>query len=300
MKKIVILGSKGRLGATLATCWKDRFDLSAVSRAELDITDTKALEHYLANLEADWVVNCSGMTSLEACQANPEAARQVNSLAVRKIAQHCAAKAIRFVHFSTDYVFNGKKETSYGESDEVCPLGVYGETKLEGERSTLEASALHFVFRVSWVLGIGRPAFPDAIIARAQESAEIQAVADKWSSPTSSADIADWLAPLLERNEKNGGLYHLCNSGRCSWLEYANETLKIAASLGIPVKTTQAEGILLRDLPSLTVPRPVNSCLSTEKFQNLFGIPLRSWQEALCDYVKNQYRFTSQNNLTTL
>lgn len=291
MKKILVLGAAGRLGATVVAAWEKRYKVVALARGELDIADLVELERKINHIDAEWVVNCSGLTSLEACEENPEMAYRINAEAVGKMAEICSLRGKRLIHFSTDYVFDGEKGEPYLEEDEARPLGIYGKSKLDGERKVLVAGAEHFVFRVSWVFGIGRPAFPDAVIQRALESEKVVAVTDKWSAPTSASDIARWLIPVLEEDGgRGGGLYHLCNTGACSWLEYAASALRSAKAAGIPVKTICPQGISLSSFGALSAPRPAYSTLATDKFFQRFSCCNRSWQDALDEYVVKQVK----------
>ncbi len=284
MKRVLVIGSKGRLGATLVAAWAGKYSVASISRGDFDLLRFDVLEKLLLETDAEWVVNASGLTSLEACEEDPQLAYLTNKEAVGIMASACKKTGKRLIHFSTDYVFDGEKGAAYGEEDPAFPLGTYGKSKLEGERLVLASEGKHFVFRVSWVFGIGRPAFPDAVIRNALESENVRAVTDKWSSPTSAEDIAGWVSAVIEKNG-TGGLYHLSNSGACSWLEYAECTLESAKRAGIPVKTTAPQGISLSELGTLSAPRPKNSVLATDKFFSGFPVRNRSWQDALDEYV---------------
>lgn len=292
---VAIIGSGGRLGGTLMRNWKEKFPLVSLNRSELDLADAQAVEAAMRELVSRGVrcvVNASGMTSLEICEEQPDLARRVNAEAVQEMARICAENGIRLMHFSTDYVFDGKKERPYLEEDAPGPLSVYGESKLEGERAVLEADGGHLVFRVAWVFGPGRPAFPDMVIRRALDGGEVAVVADKWASPTSAEDVADWLLPLVLRAADPslpGGLFHLCNSGVCSWMDYAVYALETARDIGLGVSTTRPQPLALADMKMFRAPRPVHSGMNTAKFQRAFGISPRSWQEGLRDYILGQY-----------
>jgi len=292
---VAIIGAGGRLGSTIAAAWQESMPLLTFSRSELDVADEEALAVAIEKCAAAGVravVNASGMTSLEDCEDAPELAHRVNAAAVRQMAEACARFKIRFFHFSTDYVFDGKKAEPYVEEDAPCPISVYGESKLCGERTTLEADGGHMVFRVAWVFGPGRPAFPDMVINRAMEGGEVAVVADKWASPTSAGDVAGWLLPLVKRAGDStlpGGLFHLCNAGICSWMEYAVHALETAQSIGLPVSTTSPKPLALAEMKMFRAPRPVHSGMNNTKFQRTFDISLRPWQEALSEFIKENY-----------
>src|SRR5882724_2982159 len=185
--KIIILGAGGRLGAALLREYRDKFEVTGFNRTQLD-------RAFLINAEAP-----------------------------RVLAEICGEKSARLIHFSTDYVFDGEKREPYSEEDEATPISVYGESKLAGEKNVLAAQAANLVVRVSWVFGPDRPSFVDAMIRGVQESERIDAVADKFSTPTYTLDIAEMLggildgwslrAPAPEGVARFQGILHFANAG---------------------------------------------------------------------------------------
>ncbi len=287
--RVAIVGCRGRLGTTLLSEWSRKYQIAPYSRQDLDFADPDQIEKSVESIRADWVVNCAGMTSLEECEEKPDVARAVNAESVGILARHCRKHGMRLVHFSTDYVFDGSKTTPYLEEDPARPLGAYGESKLEGEGRTLDASSDHFVFRISWVFGPGRPAFPDAMISKATKETEVCAVSDKWASPTSALDVAGWVESVMKLPHAEGGLYHLSNSGVCSWQEYAQHSLDVFLRLGGELKTQEVLPLKLSELDLLSAPRPVYSAMNTGKFSRLVGFAPRPWQEALEEYLEVRY-----------
>jgi dTDP-4-dehydrorhamnose reductase len=197
----------------------------------------------------------------------------------------CAeARGARLIHFSTDYVFDGAQREPYTETDTAHPCGWYGATKLAGENEVLTAGRLGMVVRVSWVFGPAKPSFVDALISRAQTEDHVEAIADKFSSPTSAIDIAEWMEPFFNL-ELPGGLYHACNAGTCSWQEYGTYALAVASEAGVPLRTTTVAPIRLADMKQFIAPRPIFSILSTRKLTSVTGISPRHWRDALRDYI---------------
>lgn len=283
--KILILGSRGRLAAALAREWGARHEITALSRDDVDVANVAALERCLGARSFDVLVNGTGLTNVDACESRRDEARSVNAVApaiMAALARNCGA---RFIHFSTDYVFDGKKQEPYTEDDPPRPLGWYGWTKLDGENAVIADSPSHRVVRVSWVFGPDRPGFVEQIVQRAQATSDVSAIADKYSSPTYSCDTAGWIEPMFDPTFP-GGLFHACNSGSCSWQEYGEWALECASDAGIPVKTTKLRAQSLQDMKSFTAPRPVHSILSTEKLTRMSGIKPRPWREAIRDYIK--------------
>ena len=284
--KILILGGRGRLASTLARSWSPSHEVVCLSRPELDVADIPRLERLLASGTFDILVNGTGMTNVDECETRREEARTVNALAPAAMAAAARSRGARFIHFSTDYVMDGRKPTPYTEEDAADPLGWYGRTKLEGELAVLGDSPSHLVVRICWVFGPDKPSFVDTIIERARTNPRVGAVADKFSSPTYACDVAGWLEPLFSLP---GGLFHACNSGGCSWREYAAHALECAADVGVPLATTTVEPLLLKDMKAFKAPRPVHTILSTEKLSRVTGIAPRPWQDAVREYIQKKH-----------
>jgi dTDP-4-dehydrorhamnose reductase len=204
------------------------------------------------------------------------------------LAEICAAKAAKLIHFSTDYVFGGEKREPYTEEDAAKPISVYGESKRAGEKFVLQASDQHTVLRVSWVYGPDRPSFVDAMIKRAREEDKIDAIADKWSTPTYTGDIADAVLQLLF-NQRATGIFHFANSGQCTWQEYAQHALDCCAKAGVSLKAKTVTPLKLVDMKNWAARRPVHSVLSTAKYEALTGTAPRSWRDAVADYIERSY-----------
>lgn len=286
--KILILGGRGRLASALAKGWGPNHEVSCLSRPELDVADIPAMEKLLANAAFDVLVNGTGMTNVDECETRRDEARTVNALAPAAMGAMARRHGARFIHFSTDYVMDGLKTSPYSEEDAAHPLGWYGQTKLEGESAVLADAPSHLVVRVCWVFGPDKPSFVDMIIERARTTPRVEAVADKFSSPTYACDVAGWLEPFFDP-ALPGGLYHACNSGGCSWRVYGEHALQCAAGAGVPLATTVVEPVHLKDMKAFKAPRPVHTILSTEKFTRVTGIVPRPWQDAVRDYIQKQY-----------
>lgn len=286
MKRILLLGSKGRLGAALARNWSRTHDVVALSRAHIDVSNLAHLSSLLEAETFDILVNATGLTSLEACEENPELAHRINAEAVEVMAGKAKKKHARLIHFSTDYVFDGKSPVPYSEDDQPAPLSHYGHSKRAGEAVTLKSSSNNLLFRVSWVFGPEKPSFVDMILNRAQIENSLEAIADKTSSPTYTEDVAEWLLPFIEQDAP-GGLYHACNRGACSWHELGEEALRIAASRGWKLQTKDIRPLRLKEMKAFKAARPIQTAMSTDKLASIIGTPPRPWLEALQSYVEN-------------
>jgi len=285
--KIVILGAGGRLGAALMREYRDQFDVTGFNHAQLDLSDHEQLRETLGALDVDLVINAAAFTNVDLCETQREEAFRINADAPRVLAEICRDKDARLIHFSTDYVFDGEKREPYGESDEARPISVYGESKREGEKFVLQTQDRHLIVRVSWVFGPDRPSFIDAMIKRARESDHVDAIADKFSTPTYTRDIAQMLPRFFDIDV--GGILHFANGGECSWQEYAQWAIDCCHAEGVPLKARTVEPRRLIDMKNWTARRPVYSVLSTAKYSSLTGSSPLSWRDVVADYIKNPY-----------
>ena len=284
MKRIVIVGAGGRLGGALAREYAKEFDAVGFNHAQLDLGKPEQLRAMLGALEFDALINTAAQTNVDRCETEQEEAFALNAEAPRVLAEICAQKRVRFIHISTDYVFDGEKREPYTEENEARPISVYGESKREGERRALTANDRALVVRVSWVFGPDRPSFVDWAIGQAREREEVKAIADKWATPTYTLDLVQLLKPLIAGDVS--GTLHLANSGECSWQEYAQWALDCCRAEGIPVKARTIGKSSLAEMTSFIAQRPVYSVLSTAKYETLTGVKPRPWQEAVAEFVR--------------
>jgi dTDP-4-dehydrorhamnose reductase len=288
--KILILGSRGRLGAALETHLATAHDVIALGRHDLNLLwEPARIDTALAEIEFDVLINAAGDTSVDHSESHEEESLAANAIGPEAVAQLCHRQGARMIQISTDYVFGGEGNSPLSEDDPTYPRQVYGSTKLAGERRVLSACPGALVTRISWLFGGKKNSFPDRILELAQSDAPVTAVSDKWSSPTSVEDLVGWLTFLLEERPSAKGLLHICNSGPCNWQEYGQHTLDVAAELGLPIKTQTVEPISLHDVSSFVAQRPRYSVLNTSRFQELTGIVPRHWKMALRDYLCSRY-----------
>lgn len=289
MKRIVVVGAGGRLGAALAREYATTFDVVGFNHAELDLGQPDEMRAKLGALQFDTLINTAAQTNVDRCETNVEEAFALNAEAPKVLAEICAGKKARFIHVSTDYVFDGEKREPYGEEEEARPISVYGESKREGERRALAANNRAIIARVSWVFGPDRPSFVDWAIDQARERDEVKAIADKWATPTYTLDLAALLKPIITaRMDDPGysGIIHLANTGQCSWQEFAQWALDCCHAEGIPMRARKIGGSTLAEMKTFIAKRPVYSVLSTAKYQRLTGAAPRRWQEAVADFVR--------------
>jgi len=285
---IVILGAGGRLGAALLRKYREKYDVAGFNHAQLDLESFDDVRGNLSAMNFDVLINAAGFTNVDACETERDRAFLINAEAPGVLAEICAAKDAKLIQFSTDYVFDGEKRAPYTEEDQANPISLYGESKLAGEKNVLAAENGHLVVRVSWVFGPDRPSFIDAMIKRAQQDEKIDAISDKFSTPTYTHDIARMLPQFFDRGAK-GGILHFANAGKCSWQEYAQWALDCCRDAGIPLKARTVGALKLSDMANWVARRPAYSVLSTVKYTQLTGTAPRAWREAVADYIKRFY-----------
>jgi dTDP-4-dehydrorhamnose reductase len=299
--KIVVIGSGGRLGAALVREYSHKFDVTGFNHAQLDVSDFDVVHEKLGATDFDALINAAAFTQVDLCESQPERAFRINAEAPAVVAEICRERRASLIHFSTDYVFDGQKREPYTEEDEAKPISVYGASKLAGERNVLAVDGRHLVVRVSWVFGPDRPSFVDAVIQRAREEKQIDAIADKFSAPTYTLDIAQMLGRVLDDWSRPAaapdgpaagrlqGLLHFANAGECSWQEYAQWALDCCREAGVPLKATTVGAIRLADMRNWIARRPIYSALSSAKYEQLTGAKPRPWREAVAEYVRRFY-----------
>ena len=254
-----------------------------------DICDKEKLSITFKNIYPDIIIHSAAYTDVDGCEINPQKADSVNSLGTHNVVSLTKEVGAVLVYISTDYVFDGRKKTPYIESDETCPINVYGKTKLEGERHVETNLKRYFIFRTSWLFGKGGRNFVDSIINKARAGERLRIVDDQVGSPTWTVDLASGIGNLMKFYSEKGeipniyGIYHLTNSGRCSWHEFAKVILTYAG-----IKDAAVNTITTQEL-NRPANRPALSILDNTKYENLTGMRLRPWQEAVREYLKEGY-----------
>ncbi|MBI3607917.1 MAG: dTDP-4-dehydrorhamnose reductase [Nitrospirae bacterium] len=273
--RVFLTGGDGQLGRALRRILS-AYDLVAPSESEADISDPR-VARLIADARPDLVIHTAAYTDVDGAEAHPDRAFAVNALGSRHVAQGAADARARLIAVSTDYVYDGTKDGPYREDDPVAPLGMYGASKLEGEREILKAKPDAVILRTAWLYGEGKN-FVETILRLARERDELRIVDDQRGSPTAAADLATVIAALWRT--PCTGVYHAVNAGACSWFEFAREILRLAGldRRVVPIRSSE----LVRPAK-----RPANSVLDCGKLAVL-GITLRPWQDALRAYFRER------------
>ena len=281
--KILVTGTNGQVGHALMHELTDH-ELIGLTRQDCDLTNLDQLRRIIDQHQPDLIINPAAYTKVDQAEDEPGLAFQINLDAPKVIAEKAREYNIPFIHFSTDYVFDGEKEDAYNENDQTNPLGVYGQSKLEGEEAIKEVGGFFYIFRTSWVYSSIGHNFFLTMKKLSQEREELKVVADQLGVPTSNQFIAEQIKHIIPQlHENNTGAYHLVPEGSCSWYEFANE---IISHTNDQFNLDNVLPITTDEFPIKTQ-RPKNSILNNAKIKKAFNLKLNHWQTEL-DKVINE------------
>ncbi|MDN6856446.1 dTDP-4-dehydrorhamnose reductase [Pseudomonas sp. CAN2814] len=286
MNKILLLGANGQVGWELQRSLAPLAQLTICDRQHADLSDLAGLKQLIVDEQPDVIVNAAAYTAVDKAESDMVAARRINAEAVALIASVAQEQNALFVHYSTDYVFDGSGDVPFSEQAATGPLSVYGQTKLEGEIAIRESGCSHLILRTSWVFAARGANFAKTMLRLAKERDALNVIADQFGAPTSAELIADVTAHILKHLaaapatlREAAGTYHLVASGETSWHGYARFVIEEAGQLGCELRT-RAENIAPITTSQYPLPaqRPANSRLSNDKLQNTFDLKLPPWE----------------------
>ncbi|MBP3040660.1 dTDP-4-dehydrorhamnose reductase [Bacillaceae bacterium Marseille-Q3522] len=276
--KILVTGFSGQLGFDVVREGESRkFEMIGVGKEELDITKEEDVKQYVQQLKPDAIIHCAAYTAVDKAEDDRENCRNVNVEGTRHLAQAARETDSAFLYISTDYVFDGKGEQPFTETDPCNPVGYYGLTKYEGEKIVSSLLSKWFIVRISWVFGINGNNFIKTMLRLAETRDELNVVGDQTGSPTYTYDLARLLIDIIV--SKKYGIYHASNEGYCTWAEFAREIFHQAG------KNVKVHTITTEEYPTRAV-RPKNSRMSKQKLIDHGFQPLPAWQDALKHYLK--------------
>ena len=280
---ILLTGANGQLGhcfRQLAPQYPD-WQFIYVDIEELDITNDRAVVDFFHKNRIDWCINCAAYAAVDKAESEPALARRVNVNGAKNLALACARQRIPFVHFSTDYVYHGRQNVPFRETDPVSPKGVYARTKLAGDRAALKANPLSMVIRTSWLYSLFGNNFLRTMLRLGAERPALNVVFDQAGTPTYAPDLAEAVLTIVRKVENKeverasiAGIWHYSNEGVTSWYDFAKAIVELKK---LPCRVNAIES---KDFPT-PVERPPYSVLNKAKIKAAFGLEIPHWRESL-------------------
>ena len=278
MGNILIIGAKGQLGSEFGeiSLEYDSYNFSFVDIDELDITNKQKLNDYFENNRVDIIINCAAYTAVDKAETEYELADKINHIAVRNLAEIAKRENSKLVHFSTDYVFDGRNYKPYTEDDSTNPQGVYGLTKLNGEKALMDINPHgSIIIRTSWVYSSFGNNFVKTMLRLGEERDELNVIYDQIGSPTYARDLAKAVMDILPQlNNSDVAIFNYSNEGVLSWYDFAIEIMK-NANLGCSIMPIET-----KDYPT-PAKRPHCSLLNKTKIKNKFNLTIPYWKDSL-------------------
>ena len=288
--KVLLLGANGQVGTELRRSLA-RWDQLVVATREGQLSDGTPCEtadfdqpgslgRLVERIAPDVVVNAAAFTAVDRAEAERDTAFRINAESPRVLAAACGARDALLVHYSTDYVFDGRSTRPYREDDPTSPLGVYGASKLAGEVAVRDSGARHMIFRTAWVYAAHGRNFLRTMLRLTAERDELRVVCDQVGTPTPAALIAEVTAAILQQPLHSSGIWNLTAAGQASWHGFAQAIVDEAVELRLIANAPQVVAIATADYPTPAA-RPAYSVLDTARLQHAFGIELPHWRDGL-------------------
>ena len=277
---VLVTGANGQLGQSIKFISKHYTDIQFhfCTSSELDITDNKCIQEIFTLIKPDFCINAAAYTAVDKAESEIEKATLVNVTGAKNMALICAEFSTTLIHVSTDFVFDGIKETPYTEEDTTNPQGIYGKTKREGEIELIKYLKQYFIVRTSWLYSSFGNNFMKTMLKLANERNSLNVVNDQIGTPTHAVDLAKAIIEIILSGSKNFGIYHYSNEGNTSWYGFAKEIFNINKTI-----------IDLQPIPTSEFPtpakRPKYSVLDKSKIKSEFGISIKDWKESLRLYM---------------
>ncbi|MBY0076509.1 dTDP-4-dehydrorhamnose reductase [Priestia aryabhattai] len=278
-QKVLITGANGQLGKELVELFTVKgFEVYGFGRDKMDITNQAQVQEVISTLKPNIILHSAAHTQVDLAESEPDQAFLINAYGTRNVAVAAEAVGAKLVYVSTDYVFDGTTDEPYNEFSPTSPLGVYGKSKLAGEQFVRDLHSNFFIVRTSWVYGTHGANFVKTMLKLGQERKELSVVADQIGCPTYTLDLAHAILELVDTQKY--GVYHISNSGSCSWYEFAKEIFKVSDM------EVQVNPCTTADFPRPAA-RPANSVFEHMSIKLNKFTPIRHWREALSSFLKN-------------
>ena len=277
--RILLLGKDGQVGHDLQLKLAAQREIICYGRNTLDLENAASIRQVVSQVQPDIIVNAAAYTAVDRAESEPERAIAINGTAPTILAEEAHKLGAALLHISTDYVFDGQKNTPYLETDPTYPLSSYGKSKLAGEVGIQQVTDNYLILRTAWVYGVyGKGNFVKTMLRLGKDREELRVVADQVGSPSWAKDIADAIAQLLQTEAT--GIYHFTNSGVVSWYDFAIAIFEEARALGFPLKVQRVIPITTADYPTPAT-RPAYSVLSGKKITETLGDYPPYWRDSL-------------------
>jgi dTDP-4-dehydrorhamnose reductase len=286
--KILLTGKTGQVGGELNNILKDTGKLVSVGREQLDLSKIDSIEPAVLEIQPDIIINAAAYTAVDKAEEEPELAMTINGVAPGVLAKAAKKIGASLIHYSTDYVFDGRSDTPYREEDATRPLSIYGKSKLAGEKAVAEAGIPNLIVRTSWVYSLQGKSFLRTIKKLAAEKDTLRIVDDQIGAPTSAHSIALATCKIIDQGLRDrsepllSGIFHLTCQGQTSWHGFAKEILSLSGTS----QNTQLLPIPTSDYPT-PAPRPLYSLLSNDKLKKAFAFEMPHWHDALKDCINS-------------
>jgi dTDP-4-dehydrorhamnose reductase len=312
MTRILLTGQDGQVGQELLKTLAPLGEVIGVARPQLDLAQPDQIQRVITEVAPHLIVNAAAYTAVDKAESEPDLAYAINGAASQQMAELAQSMGAPLIHISTDYVFDGSKNTPYVETDATHPLSVYGKSKLAGETAIQQVAGQHpnfryAILRTAWVYGVyGKGNFVKTMLRLGAERPEVRVVADQVGSPTWAAEIAkaiaalatQFVAPSTNGDADSGnlsGIYHFTNSGVTSWYDFAVAVFEEAEALGIPLKLEKVTPITTAEYPT-PAQRPAYSVLANQKIQQILKVPAPQWRQSLRQMLTELYATTYESN----
>ena len=297
--RVLLTGANGQVGWELSNRGgKHDFEILALDRSDLDITDPVSVSKQVNRAGVSLVVNAAGYTAVDQAESEPELAFAVNRDGSAYLASACRKAGIPLFHISTDYVFDGQKEGAYLVTDPVSPLSVYGKSKAAGEAEVKKYLKEHFILRTAWVYGVHGDNFVKTMLRLGHEREVVQVVSDQYGCPTYAADLAETILKIAARFLQGGqvqwGIYHYCSKGVTTWHGFAEEIFRLASKYA-SFKVERVEPISTSEYPT-AAQRPTSSILDCSVLEGRFSIHPQPWAKSLAHMLEALFSVESLNN----
>lgn len=277
-----LIGCKGMLGTEIARQLKNSNIDYIGTDIDVDITKLEVLEDFAnKNPKIDWIINCSAYTAVDKAEDDKDFANLLNNIGPKNISSVAKKINAKMIHISTDYVFDGTGTTPYTEDMDVKPIGVYGQTKADGEKSVIDSGCEYYIFRTAWLYGYDGKNFVYTMLKLMESKQELSVVSDQKGTPTFAGDLANCvIKTITSKNQIPCGIYHCTDLGEITWYDFACEIYKQGKATGKLSNECKINPCLTDEFPT-KAKRPAYSVLSKEKIQQALGITLPMWNESL-------------------